>query len=1292
MSIRRIFGYLIVAVLALACPLLAQSDRGTITGTVLDQSGAVMAGVTVTATNAETGVATQATSGPGGSYTIPFLHVGKYDVVAEMQGFKKFLQSGLVLEVGQTVALNIHMQIGSVNQTVQVTAQPLLDSDTSTKDTVVTSRDVEELPIVSQSEIRNPGFYINLAPGVVSRGTVTPTASGSGRQLDSTVNGSPSGAVEFFLDGMQIGQGGMMTGQFGDLPFPPDSVGEFRVMTLLPEAELGETALGVVSFAMKSGTNQIHGEGYEYVRNNATDACGFFACEAAGSKTPVNKQNEFGANVGGPVVLPHIYNGRDKTFFFGWYHAFRLRNEPSNALDTVPTVAMQGGNLSNLGQIPIADCGAAGNQQCFDAIGRAMYENEAYDPATTRTVPAGGADPETGLTNTSGATAILRDGFGYSPTTGLPTASANIIPSNRIDPLAAKMFTYFPQSGMRAGTEFGYIDNWLASYTALTNTSEWGAKMDHNISSRDRIMGEFAWSNEYNPSGSKWPGAITNGGTSYTQQDIARFSDDFIFSPTVVNHLGVGFNRLGTMSYPGAGTGWPAKLGYSGVPQTGPGSVFVELSIGDLGNLYATQGQSYGATNVFNLSDNLNWVKGKNSLKFGGSYTKFQVNAWSASYQSSFLTFDEGTTSLPGPSTWYNDSCPAGGECTGMGEAGYLLGDVSTGTAGITGVTGADRYAYYGFFGQDDYKFSRKLTLNIGLRYDIFRPDVDAHNALSWVSPFAMNTQYNIRGAMVFASNGQRSPVSASLGDLGPRFGLAYMLNDKTVIRSGYGILYTAGGIERALSGTSGGGRLGYNASNALPENVVNGYSGLTPVFQLHNGWPSSNFPLPPFINQSYEVGQGPFFEGFPGDNKVPSIQNWTFDVQRQIPGRMVVDVAYVGTKGTHLPSRLMNSNVMPTEYTNAFTYEVSGPTAANPTAPYVPGNYLFSTIGTPAVQALPVVQAMPIDPTTGNHSPFKGFESVWGSSATLGQALRPYPQYTTDTTEGLSQMRDFGEGVGNSIYNALQVQVRKQFSEGLTFLASYTWEKTMTDAGSLFNEFSGFTQDFYNAKAERSLALNDYPQTLTLSYEYQLPFGPGKRFATQGGAAGRVVGGWEIAAFQTYQSGPPSIIASGDNPLNPYSGPNSFLTRPNIVPGVPKRSVAFREGKWDPNGTVVNGVDYGAVNNVAAWSNPSSNALDPWTLGNAPATDGTVRGFGWLDEDVSIIKKTQIKERVNLEFRADFLNIFNRTVFGFDQGGDQYGSILQGNEVSSGLGGFGHITTQENFPREIQFGLKITY
>jgi len=347
-------------------------------------------------------------------------------------------------------------------------------------------------------------------------------------------------------------------------------------------------------------------------------------------------------------------------------------------------------------------------------------------------------------------------------------------------------------------------------------------------------------------------------------------------------------------------------------------------------------------------------------------------------------------------------------------------------------------------------------------------------------------------------------------------------------------------------------------------------------------------------------------------------------------------------------------------------------------------GSALTSLISLPAVQALPVVSAMPVDPATGDHSPFPGFEALWGGSAKLGQALRPYPQFTTDTVEGLSQLRDFGEVVGNSNYNALQIQARKHFSEGLSFLVSYTWSKTLTDAESQFNEFSGFTQDFSNARAEKALSINDYPNNLVLSYEYQLPFGPGQRFANARGPAGKVIGGWTIAGVQQYQSGPPSIIVSGGAAAGyPYVGPNGFIARPNVVPGVNKKSAAILNGTWDPNAAGA----AGAIYNFNAWSQPTA-----WTLGSAPRTDGGARRFPYLNEDISLIKRTSVNERVNVEFRADFLNIFNRTLFGFDQGGDQYGSIIGGNSIGGGIGGFGHVTSQSNFPREIQFGLKINY
>jgi len=1292
--LKRAFSLLVGVYLVLGGfgILRAQSDRGTITGTITDQTGGVIVGAAVTVTNTATGVATKTVSSSAGNYEVPLLRAGNYEIAVEQRGLKKTVQTGIDLEVGQTVRVNVTMQVGQSTQVVQVSAQAeLLQKDTSDRGTVVSARDVEELPIVSQQEQRNPGFYMTLAPGVTGRGTATPTASGSGRQLNTTVNGSPSGSTEWHLDGAVIGQGYMLGGDFRQLPFPPDAVGEFNVMTLNPPAQYGQTGLGITSFSLKSGTNLIHGTLFEYLRNDALDARGFFA-----PKTPVLKQNEFGATVGGPVYIPKIYNGKDKTFFFGWYDGFRLVQEASNSLDTVPTEAMRGGDFSNV----------LGAQVGTDALGRPVFSSEIYDPATQRTVAAGGVDPVTGLVNKSGASAMLRDAFGFNNVTGQPTSQANIIPSNRIDPVAAKMFSYFPNPNPCSTCAFGYKLNWLSQYENRATINQWGTKVDHVISSRDRIMGEFIWWKNYAPTGSKWPGAISEGANSTIQQDIARFSQDFTLRSNLINHWVVGFNRNRNDSYPQAGTGWPATLGYSGVPETGPGSTFPELDIAGLGNTYARGGQSYGAANNYTFNDDLSWVKGRHSIQGGFSYIKLQNNAFSSTYQSSYLTFNAGTTSMPGP--WYNDGCTPGGTCAGMGAAGFLLGQVSHGLAGITASEVADRMGRYAGYVQDNFKASPRLTLNLGMRYDLFLPTVSAHNQFSWMDPTVVNPAIGIRGALVFATPYRRSPVQADTKAFGPRIGLAYALNDKTVLRGGYGILYTAGGGYRSIGNSFE--QQGYSVSNSVNEDAsVPGATGLLPGIVpgnssyhmiLSNGWPASLLPVPPFISPSTGIGQGPpAFGSFPGDGNLPYIGTWDLDLQRDLPGHILFDVAYVGTKGTHLTSRLMNTNATPS---SALQY----------------GPLLSTGIADPAVQALSVVQAMPVDSATGVHSPFSGFQTLWGGSATLGQALRPYPQYTTDTVEGLSQLRDFGEQVGNSTFNALELQARKHFSQGLSFLVSYTWSKTLTDAESQFNEFSGFTQDFYNTKPEKALSLNDYPSNLVISYEYQLPFGPGKKYGNVNGVAGRVIGGWTIAGVQQYQAGAPQMIVSGNNALNPYMGPNSFLMRPNIVPGVPKKSAAILNGTWNPNGgpvhtdgtpcsstnpcTASNAIDTGAVLNVGAWCDPQKDpsqggcAGGPFTFdqvgGNAPRTDGAIRRFSYLNEDISVLKRTNINERVGVEFRADFLNIFNRTLFGFDQGGDQYGSVLQGNNLGGGLGSFGHITSQSNFPREIQFGLKLTY
>ncbi|PYT63226.1 MAG: hypothetical protein DMG42_36650, partial [Acidobacteria bacterium] len=1073
---RRLVQILGLSMLVLvgASNLQAQSDRGTVTGEVTDPSGATIPGVSITATNVGTALGITVISSSSGNYTIPLLRPGIYDITAEKAGFKRYVRSGVVVEVGQILAIGIQMQIGERTERVEVTSEaPQIEKNSSDRGAVVNGRDVVELPILGQGEQRNPGFFMTLVPGVTGRGT---SGGGSPRMLNTTVNGSQSASNEFQLDGALIGNAAEWAGDFRNIPFPQDAVAEFKVITLLPPAEFGRTGQGITTFTLKSGSNQLHGSAYEFLRNEKLDAIPFFVnssppgCDANGKKQPpfvqpcrsVNKQNEFGFTAGGPVVIPKIYNGKDKTFFFGWYQGFRLRKQPNQSLDTLPTAAMRGGDLSNILGPQISTCGT-GAQACFDALGRPVYAGEIYDPA---------------------------------------------------------IFTYFPDPVL-PGRQFGYTDNWITSYLSLQNNNQWGAKIDHAISQKDRISGEFIWSKIYNPSGGRWPGAIGDGGISTTHQYVARVSQDLIFTPTLLNHWTLGFNRWASSSVSAAGTGWPATLGFNGVPQTGPGTVFPGLNIGGLGNTYGNGGEGYDVTNAYTIDESLSWTKGKHAIKGGFGYIKMQQNDGGFGRQSGYLTFNAGQTSLAGP--WYSDSCSPGSACPGMGAASFLLGLGSYGEADVYAAKNADRMGQYSAYVQDDFKMNSRLTLNVGLRYDLLLPVVNKYNQFSWMDPTVMNTTYHVLGAMVFATPGRRTGASTFTKGFGPRIGLAYAFNDKTALRTGYGILYTTGGAQRSSRGCCSQG--GFNSTNNLGEDTSTGFTGLLPSFTLAGGWPASKFPVPPFIDQNYAIGGAPH-PIFPGDGRPPDIQNWTLSIQRQLPGQVLLDVAYVGTAGRHLVSRLRPTNQLNSKY-------ILDPTIAGTSQATSP---LFKLISDPSVQALSVVQAMAVDPATGDHSPFPGFQALMAGNATLGQALRPFPQYTQEAN---FQMRDLMEGVGVSDYHALQVQARKQFSQGLSFLVSYTWSKTLTNAESSFNEFSGFTQDAYNIKAEKALSINDYPNNLVLSYEYQFPFGPGKRFAHVGGPAGKVVGGWSVAGIHQYQSGRPNMIYTGTNPYAPYIGEN---------------------------------------------------------------------------------------------------------------------------------------------------------
>jgi len=1105
----------------------AQSDRGTITGTVADVTGAVLVGASLTAVNASTGVKSKMVSGESGAYTIPLLPAGTYQVIAELAKFKAHVHDKVDVLVNQTTRLDIIMEVGEVSQTVEIEAEgPQLRLDTSDLGTVINRQEFQDLPLIGQREARNPTFFMIMVPGVTGRGT----AYGGGgtfdaRYFSTTVSGSQSASTEWHLDGSIIANAGEVSADPRNVGFPPDAVGGFKLITLNAPAEYGRSGGGIASFTLKSGTNKLHGSLYEYFRNDALDARGLFA-----PITPVNRQNEFGATVGGPIH-------KDKTFFFGWYNGFRTHQAQPNSLVTVPTDAMKQGDLSTF----------LGSQIGNDALGRPVFQGAIYDPLTTRKVATGQIDSRSGLTATVNAT--IRDPF-----------PGNIIPSNRFDRVAKNILPLFPEPSLP-----GFEYNLESQAVDIRQVNGWGTKIDHALTDNHKINGSLVWSRLNTPGWSVYSGSLTTAIRNTDNIRIFRLSEDSILRPNLINHVTFGFNRWRSGTHPSADAlGWPKKIGLMGVNENG---VFPGLNIAGQTGMqnYGGTTIAYDAQNNFDINEGLSWIKGKHTLKFGFEYLKLMSNDVNSEKDTGSFYFSNGGTSLPGFPT-------------GQGMASFLLGGADQGEVHVNASGNYERSGYYAGYAQDDFKVTPKFTLNMGLRYDLYRPTVDKWNHLAWMDRTAPNPALGgFPGTMIFATPGRRTGVDQFNKGFAPRFGLAYSLNDKTVVRAGYGLFCAAGSYIRAIRGQY---IQGYNSMNPLST-----LDGITPALVLQEGWPASRFHAPPFIDPAY---------GFNGavhildhdDAHPPYLQNWTLNIQRQLPGQVLLDVAYVGNKGTRLQSRLVPTNQMDPRYLSF-------------------RDLLFNDISDPKVQALPVVQAMPIDPATGNHVPFVGFQSIV-NRLTLGQALRPFPQYEEENN---SQIRRFFEGTGLSTYHALQVKVDKRFSRGLSFLVSYTWSKTLTDAESQFSEFSGFTADPYNRKAEKSYSINDYPHNLVIHYGYELPFGPGKKFAKSGGAAGKIVGGWKVAGIHQYQSGGPSSMnlpAEGANPLWPYEGTNTFMARSNMVPGVNPKSAAMLSGNFDPNKD--------NLLNPAAFSIP-----DKFAFGNAPRNLGNARWFAFLNEDISI-------------------------------------------------------------------------
>jgi hypothetical protein len=1174
-------------------PLHSQTTNGSIEGSVTDPSGGTVAGANVTARNMDTGL-TQATSTTqAGIYSLPNLPPGRYSVTVEAPNLKKYAQEGVTVTTGTAVSLNILMQLGAVSESITVSADASqLETATSEIGATVAPTLVTNLPLQVKGTVRNPVEFIRLVPGFVGNLDNNP---GSNSSDDFKVNGGQEGSTDILVDGVSISL--VSPNTQWNKGVSTDAVDEFRVLQSNFSAEYGQAGDGIVSLTVKSGTNELHGSGYDFLRNKSLDA-NSWANNLQGLKRSIDTQNDFGATAGGPIWIPKVYNGKNKTFFFFAYEGFRFRNG-GTGLDNFPNENFRKGDFSQICQTGFT------NGVCNDRQ-NGNVANQIYDPTTHTAVPGDNLANDPNFKES----AVMTKVFGLLPATN-------------------------------GGLNNNVVDRSLSTTTA----NLYDIKIDHSFSDKHRISGGFDYDNT-DTGGSSALGPIFG---SHTPQSTryARFSDNYVFSPTVVNQALFGFSRRfrGEVSN-SLGQGYPQQIGLTGVNNT----TFPCIKWGDSNYNVNNCGDSQFADNVFQINDAVSWIKGKHSFKFGGEIRMLQFNVRRLTTGSGEFDFASAQTSSTGDASGFG----------GNSVASSLFGLSDTTTLNYGNFSGV-RYKDFALYAQDTYRFSSKLTLNYGLRYDIDLPASEAFGRFSAVDPTLRNPDAgNILGAYTYfgsgaGRNGRKSPQDVYHKAFGPRLGFAYSINSKTVVRGGYGIYYEAlkEGSFADQDGLGFFNRQTVNITNGGPTQIDNG---ITHIF------PASGPFTPGGQNNQNGVILVPASTGRPAD-----IQTWNLDIQRQVTNNLLVSVAYVGSKGTHLPAL----NIIPNQ--------------VNPS---------FLALGSELTMPSSCLAALtcPKSIAAGLTLPYTGF------TGNINQLLRPFPQYGTFNQEDNSFSPD---RTGNSTYNAMQLQLNKRVSEGLTFLVSYTVSKNITDADSAGPGVSGFigTNSFigensYNRKAEKAVSQLDTPQSLVASFFYELPAGHGKRFMNDGALKDRVFGGWYTSAILSYHSGTPTEVygnCQGTAGDLLFGGCNvtGAGARVNIVPGVPQTN----KSNFNPTTT--------PFWNPAAFT-PATNCATPGaacTFGNEPRSLSTARSFGGRNEDFTIGKKTHlIGEKATLDFQASFFNMFNRHIYSTPS--NVFGPSLQTPFVPAGTPstcpgkfacGFGAINDSSG-PRIIQFGLKISY
>ena len=1118
------FRAALVSLVSLGGTALAQSNRGAITGTVVDSSGAIITNARVAAKETHTATTYNTITSQAGDYSFPQLLVGVYDLTFSAPGFKTEQRTGIVVQINTTAALNVQLTLGATSETVTVTADnPTVQSATSEISGVVTPQQVEQLPLSlgGVGAFRSPEAFEFLLPGVVGPGTGN---NANGIYIQKTSGGQNFGD-DVVLDGNSASRPD--NGSTFDETAPSvDSLQEFKVTTATPPAQYGRTTGGIRSFTSYSGTNSFHGQLYDIFRNTVLDANTYFndlnlntctdpQCRSTFA-TPKDIKNDYGVTLGGPVIVPHFYNGKDRTFFF---FAWEQVQWPRSSVTTssLPTAAERAGDFSAiLGNTVI------GNNPCN---GQPVLAGEIFDPRS-QTVSAGGTPCRTTPLSSNGR--------------------LNVIPASLLDPVAVRVLSYLPSP-----TTSGLQNNFSYRASFPTNNTTYTVRIDHSIGSADKIFAAYDTRQNTLLTGGlpTLPTPLDPG--TWIQNFVThygRFGWDHTLSPSMLNHVSLGFSRWNSANNSQAataGVNWAGQIGLSNVS----GLAFPQFNLNSGFPSLGQQRADDTISNEASVADNLTWVKGKHTFTIGGEYRWMQLNNLTQDSQSGVFNFSNAETAA-GPGVLANQG--------GFSFASFLLGQVDN--ASLTAFAHYPRYTqkYWALYLQDDLKVNSHLTLNLGLRWDVDQPRTEASNFTSNFDPTLPNPGAGGRlGAVTFASNCNGcNPRWAKTfyDDFAPRIGFAWSPGNsgKLAIRGGYGIIY--GPLYYADFGNS------VNAGYAASPNPSSS-NGFTPAFTLGGGFPA--YPAAPTLNPAIRNNSGVDYIS-PGFGKPPMIQSWSLQIQQQLAPDLILSLAYVGNKSQNLRSAAgdgMYNNLRPQNLA-------------------LGANVINAQVGSSTANA------------AGVFSPYPGFNGP------VGQALRPYPQYFRINTDCCL------ENDGMSTFNALEAMLQRRFHSGLNLQLSYTWSKTITNADSFqpcCNAGGGLYQDPFNLKLEKAISSQDIPQMFVASFIYELPFGKNKAFLNRGGFANAIFGGWQIGAILRYQSGQPlpfycaansfsagwdncfrfnpvagqSVYSSamnqpGFNPLNqPYLN-NAYFADPNPNPNAPivfgqlSRVTGFRMANYD--------------------------------------------------------------------------------------------------------------------------------